>query len=98
MDSNNHPKDDEEFSFFDVGETENESQLDDLWLLLSTGERFYLGYPDDLCRQCYQREGLNNVRIGECRFLVCDDCERRNFPLITQLTALIHWPEKLLGK
>jgi len=90
MDSNHHPDDDEEFSFFDVGETENQNNQNDLWLWLDNGERIYLGYPDDLCRQCYQREGFNYVSIGECKFLICDDCERRNFPLVSQMTRLIH--------
>ena len=87
MNSNHHHEDEDDFSFFDLDRTEDAE--DDLWLRLDTGERIYLGYPDDLCRQCYQREGFNYVSIGECRFLVCDDCERRNFPLITQSTALI---------
>lgn len=88
MDSNNHPNDDEEFSFFDLDRTDN--AWDDLWLRLDDGKRIYLGYSDDLCRQCYQREGFNYVRVGESTFLVCDDCERRNFPMVSQMTWLIH--------
>ena len=88
MNSNHHHEDEDDFSFFDLDRTDNAA--DDLWLRLNTGGRIYLGYPDDLCRQCYQREGFNYVSIGECKFLICDDCERRNFPLITHLTALIH--------
>ena len=90
MSSNNNRPKAEEFSFFDIGETENQNYQSDLWLRLNTGERVYIGFPDMLCQQCYQDEGLKYVHIGECKFLLCDDCERRNFLLVTEVTLSVN--------